>query len=210
MLAQPDASTRPGHRDLFLMTLLYDTGMRVGEVLSSVPGDVRTVRGSATITVRGKGRKVRVVPLMDETVDHLQSYMRRFHDGAPPGTPLFYVLRHGSYGPMSDDNVSRIVAKHAKAARESCPSVPERVTPHMYRHSRALALYRSGVPLPLISEWLGHADLSTTLIYAYADTEMEREAIQAAMDQGHPLRNIVLGDAPELDDDAMRRLYGLL
>lgn len=70
-------------------------------------------------------------------------------------------------------------------------------------------LYRKGVPLVLISEWLGHSNLETTLIYAYADTEMKRKAIEAATDQNHPLRK-TSADARELSDTDFKKAYGLL
>jgi integrase len=94
-------------------------------------------------------------------------------------------------------------------ARKKCAEVPENVTPHMFRHSRALHLYRAGVPLPLISEWLGHSNIETTLIYAYADTEMKRAAIEKATAQNHPIRNQELFDLSKLDKDTLKKLYGL-
>ena len=67
-----------------------------------------------------------------------------------------------------------------------------------------------GVPLPLIAEWLGHSNLETTLIYAYADTEMKRTAIEKATGQNHPLRSTeAFADEHPLDDDTIRKLYGL-
>jgi len=80
--------------------------------------------------------------------------------------------------------------------------------PH-FRHSRALNLYRKCVPLPLISEWLGHSNLETTLIYAYADTEMKRAAIEKATNANHPIRNTSGLDGVTLDDDTLKMLYGL-
>jgi integrase len=74
---------------------------------------------------------------------------------------------------MSDDNVERFVEKYADAARNLCTSIPGKVTPHMFRHSRALALYRNGMPLPLISEWLGHSHMETTLVYYDKQAFME-------------------------------------
>ena len=79
----------------------------------------------------------------------------------------------------------------------------------MFRHSRAIHLYRKGVPLVLISEWLGHSNLETTLIYAYADTEMKRKAIEAATEQNHPLRKRSI-DAEEPSDAEFKKAYGLL
>ena len=110
---------------------------------------------------------------------------------------------------MSDDNVARFIDKYAAIARKNCTEVPQNVTPHMFRHSRALHLYRKGVPLPLISEWLGHSNVETTLIYAYADTEMKRAAIEKATAQNHPLRNQEIFDLSSLDEDSIKKLYGL-
>ena len=111
---------------------------------------------------------------------------------------------------MSDDNVARFIQKYATKAKAVCPTVPEKVTPHMFRHSRALNLYRKGVPLPLIAEWLGHSNLETTLIYAYADTEMKRAAIEKATGQNHPLRSTeTFIEEHLLDDDMIKKLYGL-
>lgn len=65
-------------------------------------------------------------------------------------------------------------------AKIVCPEVPERIHPHMMRHTRAMHLYQSGMPMVLLSQYLGHAQVETTMIYAYADTEMKRAAIQKA------------------------------
>jgi len=81
---------------------------------------------------------------------------------------------------MSDDNVARFMRQHAATAKARCPDVPARVHPHMLRHSRAMHLYQAGMPLALLTEWLGHADPETTLIYAHADTEMKRHALEKA------------------------------
>lgn len=81
---------------------------------------------------------------------------------------------------MSDDNVARFLKKYARLAREQNAHVPENVHPHMFRHSRAMHLYQGGMPLAVLSEFLGHEDPETTLIYAYADTEMKRDAVNRA------------------------------
>ena len=79
----------------------------------------------------------------------------------------------------------------------------------MFRHSRALHLYRKGVPLPLISEWLGHSNMETTLIYAYADTEMKRAAIEKATDANHPLCKQQALTSDNTDDNTVRTYCGL-
>jgi site-specific recombinase XerD len=209
ILSQPNPKERNGHRDLFFMILLYDTGARNGEILNLMPRDIVADAKAPYVIIHGKGKKVRMVPLLKETVQHHESYMNRFHRKPEADTPLFYTVIHSTKRHMSDDNVGRFISKYADMARAGCPSVPEKVTPHMFRHSRALSLYRKGVPLPLISEWLGHANLETTLIYSYADTEMKRAAIEKATTDNHPIREMKAFDGKVLDDELLKRLYGL-
>ncbi len=210
MLRQPEPARKKQHRDMFFMILLYDTGARDSEMLGLHPADV-VVKGTAPyVFIHGKGRKIRTVPIMEKTKQHYHSYIRRFGlDASDSTTPLFYTEIHGGRCRMSDDNVARFIDKYAAMARKTCDEVPENVTPHMFRHSRALHLYRKGVPLPLISEWLGHSNMETTLIYAYADTEMKRAAIEKATDANHPLcKQQALAD-DGTDDDVIRTYCGL-
>lgn len=209
LLEQPDPKKHFGHRDLFYMILLYDTGARDREILDLRLCDVVTDINTPYIIIHGKGSKIRTIPIMQETVAHYQSYKKRFHGGSAGDSLVFYTTIHDEKQQMSDDNVARFIKKYASMARQECNEVPERVTPHMFRHSRALHLYRKGVPLPLISEWLGHSNLEATLIYAYADTEMKRLAIEKATDSNHPLRNKISLNVKELDDNTIKRLYGL-
>ena len=97
--------------------------------------------------------------------------------------------------------------KYAELARENCPDVPERVHPHLWRHTRAMHLYQHGMDLTMISQWLGHKQVETTLIYAYADTEAKRKAIEKAMGTG--LAGTESVNYTVSDEDMLRRLYGL-
>lgn len=210
MLKQPDPSKKKQHRDLFFMVLLYDTGARDSEMLGLCPADVVAKGASPYVFIRGKGRKDRTVPIMEQTKQHFLSYIRRFGlDASDSSTPLFYTEIHGCKCRMSDDNAARFIDKYAAMARKVCSEVPGNVTPHMWRHSRALHLYRKGVPLPLISEWLGHADMETTLIYAYADTEMKRAAIEKATENNHPLCTKAPSAFDDADDDTIQLYCGL-
>ncbi|MGH4051556.1 MAG: tyrosine-type recombinase/integrase [Clostridium sp.] len=80
----------------------------------------------------------------------------------------------------------------------------------MIRHSRSMHLYRGGMPLPLLSEWLGHAQLETTMIYAYADTKMKREAIEKATSVINPLKQDKKITPWQDDDELIKRLYELM
>ena len=77
------------------------------------------------------------------------------------------------------------------------------------RHSRSMHLYRGGMPLALLYEWLGHAQLETTMIYAYADTQMKRDAIEKATNNLNPLSKSQSGPSWHNDEALIKRLYGL-
>lgn len=209
ILEEPDVSTKIGIRDQFMMILLYDTGARIQELLDIRICDMKLGQ-SPQVILHGKGNKVRTVPLMKDTVAHLNNYMNAFHCGEPCTSTqmLFYVVRNGNKNPVCDDTVRLRMQKYAEAARRKCPEIPARVHPHLWQHSRAMHLYQHGMNLTLVSQWLGHANLETTLIYAYADTEHKRDAIEKAMGRNathgiEPTKYTVTGE------ELLKRLYGL-
>lgn len=197
--------TRRGLRDTIIILLIFDAAARVQEVLDLTPTDIDTTPGRGRVTLTGKGCKTRTIPIMDKTGRHLDQYLSAFHPGIPdPAAPFFYTIRSGQRQPMSQDNISYLLNKHATAAREHCPEVPERIHAHQLRHARAMQMLRAGVPLPHIKEFLGHANIATTSIYASADTQMVREAIQKAASTTPDLASIWKGN-----DDLILRLAGL-
>jgi site-specific recombinase XerD len=183
LLAQPDIRTAKGMRNRMIIMLLYDTGTRVQELVDINVADLHLQAQNPFITVTGKGSKTRSIPLMDKTVSHLNEYLRRFHTSNlvdEANRPLFYSSRSGIPHMLSTDAVSVMLKNYGEAARRICPEVPQRVHPHLIRHTRAMHLYRSGMPLPYIAEFLGHASMNTTEIYASATVEMLRGALEKA------------------------------
>ena len=209
ILEEPDVSTKIGIRDQFMMILLYDTAARIQELLDIRICDIKLGQ-SPQVILHGKGNKIRTVPLMKDTVAHLNNYMSVFHsDESWTSTQLlFYIVRNGNKNPVCDDTVRLRMQKYADAARRKCPEIPARVHPHLWRHSRAMHLYQHGMNLTLVSQWLGHANLETTLIYAYADTEHKRDAIVKAMGQ-KAAHGIEPAKFTVTDDEILKRLYGL-
>jgi len=211
LLEQPDISTAKGLRNRFFMILMYDTAARIGEVLNLRVKDIHP-GATPTATLHGKGAKVRTVPLMKKTMEHFRSYIRTFHLDADCFSEeyLFYVIRDGQKRPMSDDNVQKFMKAYGFSARQVCSEVPENVHPHLWRHSRAMHLYQHGMDLTLISQWLGHAQLDTTLIYSHADTEQKRKAIEQSMDSQNPLLGKDSSFRFQVDDEeVLKKLYGL-
>lgn len=211
MIEQPDTSTPKGLRDQFFMILLYDTGARVQEILDIKLRDLQLGR-LPKVTLFGKGRKTRVVPLMDKTAQHLKKYLSVFHvDAAQDGeTPLFYSVIHGNQQRLSDRRVRYMLQKYGEQARRACSEVPKNVHPHLFRHSRAMHLYQEGMNLTLVSQWLGHSQLETTQIYAHADTEHKRKAIEAATPQDNPLYSRLNSARYTVtDEETLKKLTGL-
>ncbi len=205
LLSQPDPKATKGMRNRMMMILLYDTGVRVQELVDLKVSDLQLHAKSPFITVIGKGSKTRSVPLMDKTLAHLKEYLRRFHalpdDGT--GAPLFYSMRSGAPHKLSTDAVAAMLKNYANSAKQACTEIPQRVHPHLFRHTRAMDLYRAGMPLSYIAEFLGHANVSTTEIYASADIEMLRDALQKADPE-------IAKEVPAWkDEETLRKLCGL-
>jgi len=211
ILTQPDTSTKKGLRNQFMLLMFYDTGARIAEVLNIRLRDIK-LGEPPTVTLFGKGNKTRVVPLSERTVEHFLNYSGVFHPGENQYSEqhLFYTIIHGRKNPIGETTVRDMMAMYCAAARENCSDVPTKIFPHLWRHSRAMHLYQRGMDLTLVSQWLGHASLETTLVYAHADTEHKRRAIEAAVPDDSPLKSFTNAERFTIDDDEMiKRLYGL-
>jgi len=182
LLSQPDIRTVKGLRNRMIMILLYDTGTRVQELVDIKISDLHLKARNPFIIVTGKGSKTRSIPLMDKTVAHLKDYIRRFHNVSASGSsnPLFYSIRSGIPHILSTDTVAILLKNYGEKARRTCHEIPERVHPHLIRHTRAMHLYQAGMPLSYIAEFLGHASINTTEIYASASIEMLHKALEKA------------------------------
>ena len=178
LLEQPDKYTRKGRRDLTLMSLLYDTGARVQELIDIRVGDV-ILEHPAVIILNGKGGKIRRVPLMKNTFLLVQSYLweNKLNASWKNEYPLFANNQHRK---LTKEGVAYIVAHYVESARRISTIVPPKVKVHMFRHSKAMHLLQAGVNLIYIRDFLGHVDLKTTEIYARTDTETKRKAIENA------------------------------
>ena len=212
ILAQPDAKTEKGLRDQFLMILLYDTAARIQEIMDLRLRDIQLGK-TPKVTLHGKGGKTRIVPLMENTVKHLKNYVSAFHpgEGAYSEQYLFYVIRHGHKNKMHHDTARKFIYSYGVEAKKQCPDVPDVVHPHLWRHTRSMALYQRGMDLTLLAQWLGHTSVDTTrMYYAKADTEQKRQAIANATDKNSPLASKLSTDRYTVNDDEMlKQLYGL-
>ncbi len=171
MLSKPDASSPKGFRDLVILCLLYDTGARVSELLDLTVGDVRLGK-YAKVRLTGKGQKTREVPLSSKTADLLKTYIQQQQlSGVEHYAER--LLQNPQGKPFTRAGITYILQKYA-------PDNYKKITPHILRHTKAMHLLQSGINIVYIRDILGHVDLKTTEIYARADTEMKRKALEQA------------------------------
>jgi integrase/recombinase XerD len=205
ILKQPP-NTKMGLRDRTIMTLLYDSAARLAEVLGLSVSDVSIDGDNPYIRVNGKGSKSRIVPISPQTAAHIAHYISVYHGNGHSDTHLlFYTVIKNEIGMISAANVERFIRQYTRKARSACPSIPDRVHPHMFRRTRATHLYQNGVSLPLVSRLLGHASLETTRLYAQPSLKMLRDAIESVeTSKGKSIKPIWEGN-----EAAMAKLSGL-
>lgn len=179
LLRQPDLSKKTGRRDLTLLSFMYDSGARIQEILDLTPGMLR-LQHPCTVKFVGKGRKARIIPLMDSQIKHLLEYMseNKLLEPSMNLHPLFYNSRKQK---MTRAGVNHLLKKYADMAREKEPNlIPQKISCHSLRHSKAMHLLQGGVNLVYIRDILGHSSVKTTEIYAKADSRQKREALEKA------------------------------
>jgi integrase/recombinase XerD len=172
LVAAPDSTTWIGRRDRTLLLVFVQTGLRVSE-LTSLSWETVVLSTGAHVRCEGKGRKRRCTPLRRDAVTALEAWCQEQRPA--PEDPLFPNSRGGR---MSRDAVGRLVTKHARNASANCASIAEKnVTPHVLRHSAAMALREQGVDLSVIALWLGHESVETTQMYLHADIRLKERAL---------------------------------
>ncbi|ANS28822.1 Putative integrase/recombinase y4rC [Rhodococcus opacus] len=172
MLAAADRSTWAGRRDHALMTLAMQTGLRVSELLGLNCGDVVTGT-SGHVRCVGKGRKERSVPMTESVRAVMNVWLI---ERAGQRDDAAFCTRTGRR--LSVDAVQRRVTIYAAQARQGCPSlVGKHLSPHVFRHTCAMALLHAGVDTTVIALWLGHADVRSTTAYLHADLAIKERAL---------------------------------
>jgi site-specific recombinase XerD len=198
LLAAPNRQTWLGRRDHTLLLTAVQTGLRLTEITSIRQQDVSLASG-AHVRCEGKGRKERCTPLTKSTVTALTAWIR---EQGVDGTRILFPTARG--GRLSADAVQYLVAKHAAAAQQKCPSLADKhVSPHVLRHTTAMELMQAGVDRTLIALWLGHESVETTQIYLDASLSTKAEILSKTT----PINT--KGGRYQPDDDLLAFLKGL-
>jgi site-specific recombinase XerD len=180
----PDLATWLGRRDRTVLLVFVQTGLRVSE-LTSLRRENVVLGTGAHVRCEGKGRKSRCTPLRRDA----EAAVAMWIEETKPG-PADYLFPSSRRGRLSRDAVERLVKKHTRIACSKCQSLGEkRVTPHVLRHSAAMALREQGIDLSVIALWLGHESIETTQMYVHADIRMKERALaRTASLHGEPGR----------------------
>jgi integrase/recombinase XerD len=173
LLAQPDRRSPAGLRDSALLGFLYNTGARIAEALAVTPDDLH-LAPPRHVRLRGKGSKERICPLWAETAAALSRLVCSADATRGP------VFRNARGQPLSRDGAAYLIQKYASLAAHKLPALKRRrITPHILRHSCAVALLQAGVDITVIRDYLGHASVATTSRYISTNVQMKREALQS-------------------------------
>ncbi|SHF63358.1 Site-specific recombinase XerD [Desulforamulus putei DSM 12395] len=169
-----DLSSWLGRRDRLMLAILYNTGVRVSELVSIKKRDISLNKnGTGSIRVKGKGRKERSLPLWKTTKQYLEAFLKEteIHEDN-------YVFTSQQGKQLTRSGVTYRLACLVKTASKSCPSLRQkRVTPHVLRHTTAMHLLEAGVDISTIAIWLGHESIETTHKYMVADLRLKEQAL---------------------------------
>jgi site-specific recombinase XerD len=177
VLTTIDRATVRGRRDYALLATMFNTGARVQEIVTLRVRDMH-LETPPHVRLFGKGRKERLCPLWPQTAQVLRALLAERSSEPLPDEPLFRNHRRER---LTRFGVRYILRKYCTRARPETPTLAsKRLHPHSMRHSTAVHLLRAGVDIVTISQWLGHASVTTTNRYATVDLEMKRKAIEQA------------------------------
>ena len=174
IIGMPDKRTQDGWRDYALLLFLYNCGARVSEAAGMRWDDLH-LTAPRQVRLRGKGKKERILPVWSETANALHRLrgMSRCAD-----QQCVFLNRQGQ--PMTRDGIAYLLTKHAAEAARINPTLKRKhITPHVLRHSCAVALLQAGTDVTVIRDYLGHASVATTGRYITTNLQMKRDAMQA-------------------------------
>jgi integrase/recombinase XerD len=175
LLGAPDTGTMLGQRDRAMLELMYATGLRVSELVGLELSNLNLNQG--VVRVIGKGQKERLVPIGDEAHESLKDYLLSGRPELLKGMQSDSVFVTSRKSGMTRQAFWYLVRRYAAQC-----DIPQKLSPHMLRHSFATHLLNHGADLRVVQLLLGHSDLSTTQIY----THIAREGLKRMHETHHP------------------------
>ena len=178
LFKMPDIQVKGELRDLALITLLYESGARVQEIIDLKVADI-TFKEPNTVKLTGKGKKARIIPISKQATEIVKLYLKN----AKISENITNVFKNKQVKPLSRSGVSYVLNKYVNKASKIDPILFNiKMHPHVLRHSKAMHLLENNVNLIYIRDFLGHCSVMTTEIYAKCNPEIKRKYIESASD----------------------------
>lgn len=191
MLSLPDTKRKIGRRDAVIMSVLYSSGARAQEICDLTLNDVAFGKENKLRLV-GKGNKARTIVIPDKCARLLKGFIDSSNaDGTHNASRLKPVFSSQTNEKMSISCVEEIVKKYVKQAKTAHPALFGRTSysPHSFRHSIAVHMLEAGESLVVIRAFLGHASMSSTMIYASVTPALANKYLR---ERGRPLESVGL------------------
>lgn len=163
-----DLKSKKEYRDYTITSLLYDSGIRVTELLNIKIYNINF--DNNTLTIKGKGNKIRTIPISSNVINIVMVYIDLYKINIKSNELLFFNSRKEK---LTKEGIKYIIKKYCKRC-----NINKNVTPHTFRHSKAMHLLENNVNLIYIRDFLGHESITTTEIYAKANTDIKRKACE--------------------------------
>lgn len=173
LLSQPNIKVKKGRRQLAILSLMYDAGLRIDELLSLKVKDLNFNNFNTINVLNGKGNKQREIPISDDVSNILDIYISDYRLNNED-----YLFSNSKKEKLSSNAIRKIINKNIKLAKEQISDFPDKINPHKLRHSKATHLIDKGVSVIEVKEFLGHSDLSSTQIYITTNLLQKREALK--------------------------------
>ena len=174
LFSLPNKKIKQEYRDLTMLVILYDTGARVQELIDLKLQQIR-LDSKPIVYLQGKGNKTRVVPIGNDTANIIKKYII---DNAIT-IPADNLFKNKQKKPLTRAGVDYVLNKYIEIGRKQKPNLFKKtVSPHCMRHSKAMHLLEAGVNLIYIRDFLGHASVTTTEIYAKTNPELKRKFLE--------------------------------
>jgi site-specific recombinase XerD len=187
LMSIPNLGTPYGRRCLTLISFLYGTAARISEVLSIKVNQLHLQSDKASVTIIGKGNKIRTLYLQPRVAGYLKKYLEEFHSGEiNSNSYLFFSRNGGKNAKMTPEAVNKMLRKYAMQAHQECKDVPLNLHCHNLRHAKASHWLEDGMNIVQISLLLGHANLNITMVYLDITTEQESKALATLEGENNP------------------------
>jgi site-specific recombinase XerD len=181
ILRTPNISTDIGYRDTTLMSVLYASGARAQELCDLKVDDI-IISDKISLTLRGKGNTIRKVIIPDDCSKLLNEYLNTLkkYNNKNYQWDRKYLFSSQTHEHMTISCIEAIVKKYVCEAKKQRPDLfhHKQYSPHSFRHSISVHMLESGVPLPVIKNFLGHKSIQTTMIYATVTPELAAKYLQ--------------------------------